>query len=125
MADQLHLLIFVPSWRSITMQFGTPKSSFKIRPCHSMPSLFARREKLLIAVIHLLPLPGSPRWAGDFEAVIDRALADAAAYEQGGARAVIIENFGDVPFTKSAVPPETVAAMAAAGREVSKATKLT
>jgi membrane complex biogenesis BtpA family protein len=89
-----------------------------------MPSLFARREKLLIAVIHLLPLPGSPRWAGDFEAVIDRALADAAAYEQGGARAVIIENFGDVPFTKSAVPPETVAAMAAAGREVRKATKL-
>ena len=86
-----------------------------------MPSLFGSDEKLLIGVIHLLPLPGSPRWAGDIQAVIDRAIEDARAYEQGGARAVIVENFGDLPFTKAAVPAETVAAMAVAGREVGKA----
>ncbi len=71
-------------------------------------------RKLLIAVIHLRPLPGSPRWGGDFQAVVDAARADAEAYREGGADAVIVENFGDAPFTRGAVGPETVAAMSAA-----------
>jgi hypothetical protein len=37
---------------------------------------------------------------------------------------VVVENFGDVPFTKDAVPPETIAAMAAAGQAVRAAVKL-
>ena len=86
-----------------------------------MPWLLGSDEKLLIGVIHLSALPGSPRWAGNIQVVIDRALEDSRAYEEGGARAVIVENFGDLPFTKASVPPETVAAMAVAGREVSKA----
>src|SRR6266849_5603356 len=85
-------------------------------------SLFDR--KLLIGVVHLQPLPGSPRWRGDLEAVIQRALNDARAYERGGAHALFIENFGDVPFTKTHVGPETIAAMAAAGRAVREAVKL-
>src|SRR5262245_10727877 len=76
------------------------------------------RHPLLIGVVHLLPLPGSPRWQGDLEKLIKSAVADARAYEQGGADAVFIENFGDVPFTKSKVGPETIAAMAAAGRAI-------
>src|SRR5207249_1132338 len=46
------------------------------------------------------------------------------AYERGGADAVFIENFGDVPFTKSSVGPETIAAMAAAGMAVRAEVKL-
>ncbi len=57
-------------------------------------------------------------------AVIQSAVADAVAYEQGGATAVIIENFGDVPFTKGRVPAETIAAMAVAGQAVRHAIKL-
>lgn len=57
-------------------------------------------------------------------AVVRAAVADAVAYEQGGATAVIIENFGDVPFTKGRVPAETVAAMAVAGQAVRAAIKL-
>ena len=86
--------------------------------------LFARAGKLLIGVVHLRPLPGSPRWTGTIQAVIEAAVADARAYEQGGAQALFIENFGDVPFTKGAVGPETVAAMTAAGRAVREAVKL-
>jgi uncharacterized protein len=80
--------------------------------------------RLLLGVIHLRPLPGSPRWQGDFGAVVAAATADARAYERGGADALFIENFGDVPFTKGPVPPETVAAMAVAGRGVRDAVKL-
>src|SRR6266545_4357009 len=90
----------------------------------ALPPLFSSKRKLFIGVVHLLPLPGSPRWGGGIDAVIARAVADARAYEHGGADAVIVENFGDAPFTKGAVPPETVAAMAAAGTAVRAAVKL-
>ena len=76
-----------------------------------MKSLFKRNRKILIGVIHLPPLPGSPGWRGELESVIESAVADALAYERGGARAVFLENFGDVPFTKGSAGPETIAAM--------------
>lgn len=86
--------------------------------------LIDSRHRALIGVIHLPPLPGSPRWRGSLAAVLKSAMTDAKAYEAGGVRAVFIENFGDAPFTKSAVGPETVAAMAAAGCAVRAAIKL-
>ncbi len=89
-----------------------------------MKSFLAPNQKALIGVVHLRPLPGSPRWGGDLNAVIDCAVADARAYERGGAHAIIIENFGDVPFTKHSVGPETVAAMSAAGCAIRAAVNL-
>lgn len=72
----------------------------------------------LVGVVHLRPLPGSPRWEGSLQAVQDAAAADAAALAEGGADAVVVENFGDRPFTGGTVPPETVAAMALAAGAV-------
>src|ERR1700674_5354644 len=89
-----------------------------------MKTLFSAHHKLLFGVVHLHPLPGSPRWQGDLEAVIKLAVNDARAYERGGARALFIENFGDVPFTKGSVGPETVAATAAGRRAGREAVKL-
>src|SRR5881628_3381833 len=89
-----------------------------------MRPLFESRRKALIGVVHLKPLPGSPRWQGDLENVIKLAVDDARAYERGGAQALFIENFGDVPFPKTQVGPETIAAMTAAGRAVRAAVKL-
>lgn len=68
----------------------------------------------LIGVVHLRALPGAPRFAGSMEAVLQGAEADARALAEGGADAVIVENFGDIPFRSTAVDPETVAAMALA-----------
>ncbi len=68
----------------------------------------------LIGVVHLPPLPGSPGWAGDMGTVIERATADARTYAEAGFAGLVIENFGDVPFFREVVPPETVAAMARA-----------
>lgn len=91
-------------------------------PARSTPLPHGRHA--LIGVIHLKPLPGSPRWSGKFDAVLKAAVADARAYERGGADAVVVENFGDVPFSKAAVPAETIAAMAVAGAAVRAAVKL-
>ena len=89
-----------------------------------MTTPFRLHHKSLLGVVHLQPLPGSPRWRGGLEAVIKFAVNDARAYERGGAHALFIENFGDIPFTKGSVAPETIGAMAAAGRAVRQAVRL-
>ncbi len=80
--------------------------------------------KSLIGVIHLDPLPGSPRYGGSFEEVLSNALRDAAAYAEGGVDAVIVENYNDRPFKLRARDPETVAALAVIAREVRRETGL-
>lgn len=72
----------------------------------------------LIGVVHLPPLPGSPGWRGGLTAVLDRAVSDAQTYAEAGFTAVVIENFGDIPFFADSVPAETVAAMARVGAAV-------
>jgi membrane complex biogenesis BtpA family protein len=89
-----------------------------------MSTLFRSHRKLFIGVVHLKPLPAAPNWRGNIESVIQFAVADAKSYENGGVHALLIENFGDAPFTKSRVGPETVAAMAAAGRAIRAAVKI-
>ncbi len=89
-----------------------------------MKSIFQSYRKVLIGVVHLKPLPGSPRHREMIRDIIKFAVADAIAYERGGAHAIFIENFGDVPFTKTNVAPETIAAMTAAGCAIRAAVKL-
>jgi uncharacterized protein len=65
----------------------------------------------IIGVVHLLPLPTSPRWGGSLKAVIDRAEQEATALASGGVDGIIVENFFDAPFTKNQVDPAVVSAM--------------
>jgi hypothetical protein len=65
----------------------------------------------IIGVVHLLPLPTSPRWGGSLKAVIDRAEQEATALASGGVDGIIVENFFDAPFTKNQVDPVVVSAM--------------
>ena len=80
-------------------------------------SLFPAR-KPLIACIHLLPLPGSPRYQGTMEVVYDTALAEVAIFQRYPIDGLIVENYRDAPFYPHSLPPETVAALAAVTREV-------
>ena len=79
--------------------------------------LFPAR-KVFIGVVHLLPLPGSPRWCGDINRVLSRAEEEAVTLERGGADGIIVENFGDAPFRIGRVGSETVAAMTLAVQRV-------
>lgn len=65
----------------------------------------------IIGVVHLLPLPTSPRWGGNLKAVIDRAEQEATALASGGVDGIIVENFFDAPFAKDCVDPAIVSAM--------------
>lgn len=72
-------------------------------------------------MVHLKPLPGSPAYRGDMNQVIRDALSDALALQDGGVDAIMIENFGDIPFFKSSVPASTIAAITAATIEIRSA----
>jgi len=65
----------------------------------------------IIGVVHLLPLPTSPRWGGNLKTVIDRAEQEATALASGGVNGIIVENFFDAPFAKDQVDPAVVSAM--------------
>jgi hypothetical protein len=89
----------------------------------AMHALFGE-GKLFIGVVHLPPLPGSPRWAGSMEQVLDHAEKEARILERAGSDGIIVENFGDAPFRIGAVEPVTVAAMTRAVERVRQATQL-
>lgn len=65
----------------------------------------------VIGVVHLLPLPTSPRWGGNLKTVIERAEREATALASGGVDGIIVENFFDAPFPKNRVDPAVVSAM--------------
>ena len=70
-------------------------------------------SKPFVGMIHLAPLAGSPAYARrGTKQILDAALRDQRALEGGGVNAVLIENFGDTPFAKTA-PRETIAMMTA------------
>jgi membrane complex biogenesis BtpA family protein len=67
----------------------------------------------LVGVIHLPPLPGSPRARASVRAIARDAAAEARLLVEAGFDGVLVENFGDAPFFKDRVPPVTVSAMTA------------
>jgi membrane complex biogenesis BtpA family protein len=75
----------------------------------------------LIGMVHLPPLPGSPRWEGSMERAIAAALADARALVDNGMDAIIVENYGDAPFTAHRVAAATVSAMTVIAQEIRRA----
>lgn len=89
----------------------------------------------LCGVIHLQPLPGSYRAAQVYrrqrleyhrqvDRILTRALQEARILEKTGFDSIIVENFGDVPFVKESVSPETVSALAIIVNQLRKQIKI-
>ena len=93
---------------------------------NALKEIFGRADGVLIGVVHLLPLPGSPDHRGsEVEPIYDRALADARAYAAAGFDGLIVENHGDIPFAKpDDIGPETAAHMAVASDRIRRDTSL-
>jgi membrane complex biogenesis BtpA family protein len=101
-----------------------PNPVFKPKP-HAIEAIFGRR-KAVIGVIHSLPLPGSPAYDGQpMATILDFAVAEAERYRMGGVDGLIVENHGDIPFSKPEhLGPETAAAMAVMTDAVRRASGL-
>ncbi|NDD82278.1 MAG: phosphorybosylanthranilate isomerase, partial [Verrucomicrobia bacterium] len=59
----------------------------------------------LLGVVHLPALPGAPGYAGKLEPVRQSMRRDLLALKKGGSHAVILENFGDAPFSADSAGP--------------------
>ncbi len=55
-------------------------------------------KKLIIGMVHCLPLPGTVNYKDNMSQIIAQAIADAVTLERAGANAIIVENMGDDPF---------------------------
>lgn len=69
------------------------------------------RDKVLIGMVHCPPFPGSPRYRGEtLDEIYDTCLRDAERLITGGLHGLIVENHGDIPFSKPEdIGPETPA----------------
>ena len=90
----------------------------------SFQKLLNGKSPVVIGMLHLPALPGSPGYDGDFEGIRKKLLEDARALEAGGVHALMMENFGDVPFYPGRVPAYVVAAMTALASDVRSISKL-
>jgi membrane complex biogenesis BtpA family protein len=77
----------------------------------------------VVGMVHLLPLPGAPR-ARTLSQIRAAARADAEALARGGVDGLLIENYGDAPFSAGSVEPQVVAAMAVLARELRASVRL-
>ncbi|HEY86029.1 MAG TPA: BtpA/SgcQ family protein [Chloroflexi bacterium] len=87
-------------------------------------SNFLNNAKAIIAMIHVDPLPGTPKNRQSMPQIIGKARKEALLYKEAGIDMLAIENMHDVPYLNRKAGPEIVAAMAVIGYEVKKATKL-
>ncbi len=74
-------------------------------------SIFAN-NKPIIGVIHLLPLPGSPKYSGSIDTIIELAEREAKFLYEARVDGLIIENYNDEPFTLKEPSSEQLALMA-------------
>ena len=83
-----------------------------------------KKETTVIAMIHVDPLPGTPRYRGPMRTIIEKAKAEAALYRDAGVHMIAVENMHDIPYLKGNVGPEVVAAMTAVAFEVKQVSGL-
>ncbi len=98
------------------MQEISDKSSSAIR------EIFGT-DKVLIGMIHCPAFPGAPRYRdAGMAAIYDACMRDAEALVEGGMHGLIIENHGDIPFSKPEdIGHETAAFMAVVTDRIARA----
>jgi len=87
-------------------------------------SALSSPQKIIVGMIHVGALPGTPRCRESIEESAARAAEEARIYAAEGFDALMIENMHDAPFLKGGVGPEIVAGMTAVGVAVRSAAPL-
>ncbi len=81
-------------------------------------------NKTVVGMIHVDALPGTPKYKGDVENIINSAVKEAMIYKNSGIDAIAIENMHDIPYLKRNVGPEIISLMGIIGREVKNESQL-
>jgi membrane complex biogenesis BtpA family protein len=78
----------------------------------------------IVGMIHVGALPGTPKYAGSFDKVVEKACEEAKIYDDLGLDAIAIENMHDVPYLKGQVGSEISSAMTVVAKEITKTVKI-
>ena len=81
-------------------------------------------NKAVVGMIHVDALPGTPKYKGDVEGIINSAVKEAIIYKNSGIDAIAIENMHDIPYLKRNVGHEIISLISIIGREVKKVSQL-
>jgi hypothetical protein len=91
------------------------------KPKNAIKEIFGRK-KALIGMIHCPAFPGAPRYRGaSREEILSFCLRDADRLIAGGMHGLLVENHGDIPFSKPEdIGHETAAFMAVVADRISR-----
>ena len=65
-------------------------------------------NKAVVGMIHVDALPGTPKYKGDVDNIINSAVKEAIVYKNSGIDAIAIENMHDIPYLKRNVGSEII-----------------
>jgi membrane complex biogenesis BtpA family protein len=85
------------------------------------PTKLFTNPGMMIGMVHLGPLPGTPHAVSSRNELIAKAGQDARTLAAAGFEMLIVENMGDRPYVMGSIGPEIVSAMTAACIEVRQA----
>ncbi|NCP20868.1 MAG: BtpA/SgcQ family protein [Zetaproteobacteria bacterium] len=83
-----------------------------------------KRPQVIIGMIHLKALPGTPGYQNNDDEIIENALKEAQLYKDAGIDALAIENMHDVPYLKSNIGHEISSMMTVIGHEIKILTEI-
>ena len=78
----------------------------------------------IIGMIHVDALPGTPKYKGNINKLIAKAIEEAKIYTDAGIDSIAIENMHDVPYLNRNAGPEVTSLMSIIGYEIKNTTKL-
>lgn len=81
-------------------------------------------NKPIIGMIHLDPLPGTPKYKNNNNEIISKALEEAEIYKKAGIDSIAIENMHDIPYLNGKVGPEITSIMSIIGYQIKQLTNL-
>lgn len=83
--------------------------------------IFQATSPVVIGMIHVKPLPGSPNFRKNFDNIIDEACKESEIYKFCDVDGVLVENMHDIPYIQSKyMGPEVTASMTRICTEVRK-----
>ncbi len=82
--------------------------------------LFSTNSKIMIGMIHVPALPGTPFNRLKPKEILDKCLEEASIYKSANIDSIMIENMHDTPYLKRNVGPEITSIMSIIGYEIRK-----
>lgn len=80
---------------------------------------YIKNRKVLVGMIHIKALPGTPENRLSSQEIINEAINEAKVLKKFGFEVLMIENMHDIPYTHK-IGPEITALMTVIGKEIKK-----